>query len=83
MTPELKKMYKNKKPIWTKVGSASFAMGKQFLLQLFKGLFHYISTNAKYPRSENLYKMLIDHLYRMTQAIEKKILKSDSPLMRY
>ena len=32
-------------------------------------LFHYISTNAKYPRSENLYKMLIDHLYRMKQAI--------------
>ena len=34
-----------------------------------KGLFHYISTNAKYPRSENLYKMLIDYLYRMTQDI--------------
>ena len=33
-----------------------------------KGLFHYISINAKYPRSENLDKLRIDHLYRMTQA---------------
>ena len=33
------------------------------------GLFHYISTNANYPRLENLYKMLIDHLHKMAQAI--------------
>ena len=34
-----------------------------------EGLFHYISTNAKYPRLENLHKRLIDHLHRMAQAI--------------
>ena len=33
-----------------------------------KGLFHNVSTNAKYPRLKNLYKMLLDHLYRMAQA---------------
>ena len=33
------------------------------------GLFHYISTKAKYHRLENLYKMLIDCLYRIEQAI--------------
>ena len=47
------------------------------------GLFHYISTNAKYPRLKNVYKMLIDHLHRIVQAIFKKNLKSDCPLMRY
>ena len=34
-------------------------------------LFHYMSTNAKYLRLENLYKMIIDHLHRMAQAIYK------------
>ena len=33
-----------------------------------EGLFHYTLTIAKYSRLENLFKMLIDHLYRMTQA---------------
>ena len=31
-------------------------------------LFHYISTNAKHPRLENLYKMPINYLHRMAQA---------------
>ena len=33
------------------------------------GVVHCISTNAKYPRLEISYKMLIDHLHRMAQAI--------------
>ena len=48
------------------------------------GLFHYISTNAKYPRLKIVYKILIDHLRRVAQAIYKIcFLKSDCPLMRY
>ena len=39
--------------------------------RFYMGLFHYISTNAKYPRLENLYKMFIDHIHRMAQAIQK------------
>ena len=31
-------------------------------------LFQYILTNAKYPRLENLYKILIEHLHKMAQA---------------
>ena len=45
-------------------------VGIVYLLAILLGYF-IISTSAKYPWSENLYKMLIDHLYKMTQAIQK------------
>ena len=38
-------------------------------------LFYYILTNGKYPRKENIYKMIVDHLYRMAHAIYRIFLE--------
>ena len=47
-------------------------------------LFHHNSTNAKYCRLENLYKMLLNHQRIIAQAMYIIFfLKSDCPLMRY